>query len=132
MRAADAIEKITIHHPEFLVPHKSQLLALLKGAMDKELKWHIAQLTVRVLLTPEEQEEVWKILRYWVQNPNESKIVRVNSLQGLYDMTIQYPSMNEHLLQIIETIEHEPIPSLQARIRKIRKLMDGRKSERGN
>ncbi len=132
MRAADAIEKVTIRHPQFLMPHKNQLFSLLKGSMDKELKWHIAQLITRLSLTAEEQAEVWKILRYWVQNPNESKIVRVNSLQGLYEMTVQYPSMRERLLNVIDTVSHELIPSLQARSKKIRKLLDKHTSAKGN
>ena len=48
MRAADAIEKITIDNRKFLEPHRSQLLSLLKSAIHKELKWHIAALVTRV------------------------------------------------------------------------------------
>jgi hypothetical protein len=121
MRAADGIEKVTIHHPEFLAPHKKQLLSLLHSSIHKELKWHMALLVSRVSLTDDELKEVWGILSYWVRNPNESKIVRVNSLQGMYEMTEKYTALKPLFDEIVRDVEHEPIPSLQARIKKLRK-----------
>lgn len=124
MRAADAVEKVTRTHKEFLVPHKIQLLSLLKSAGPMELKWHIAQLVPRLSLDPHELQEVWSILSYWVQNPNESKIVRVNSLQGLFDFAIDHPAFKVSLQNILNTVEREPIPSLIARIKKLRRFLD--------
>ncbi|MDX1769642.1 MAG: hypothetical protein R3294_16440, partial [Arenibacter troitsensis] len=42
MRAADAVEKITLRHPEYLESHKSTLLGLTQSSDDKELKWHLS------------------------------------------------------------------------------------------
>jgi hypothetical protein len=122
MRAVDAVEKVTSKHPEFLIPHKAQLLNVLKSADHTELKWHIAQLIPRVGLTEEEVKTVWHTLAYWAQNKNESKIVRVNALQGLYDLSKTNPEMKAELNNIIAGVAHEMIPSLQARIRKIKKM----------
>jgi hypothetical protein len=124
MRAADAVEKVTRKHTEFLVPHKMQLLSLLQSAIHLELKWHIAQLIPRLPLDPHELQEVWSILSYWAKNPNESKIVRVNSLQGLYEISSNNPAFKKNLVSIIDTVDHELIPSLKARIKKLRKLLD--------
>lgn len=121
MRVADAIEKVTRIHGEFLMPHKGQLLSLLKGTLNKELKWHVAQLLPRLTLDEDEAREVWSTLMYWVQNPNESKIVRVNSLQGLYDFSKLHPSLKEPFEQLVHRLETELIPSLQARIKKLKK-----------
>jgi hypothetical protein len=121
MRVADAIDKITLVHREFLIPHKSQLLSLLNSAVNKELKWHLAQLVSRLPLNEEELKVVWSVLSYWVQNPNESKIVRVNSLQGLHDLGIRFPMLKEKYEEIVRRLAHEPIPSLQARIKKLGK-----------
>ncbi|MBT1702171.1 hypothetical protein [Chryseosolibacter indicus] len=120
IRAADAVEKITRHRPEFLEPHKTQLLSLLHGSVHKELKWHIAQLIPRVKLTIDEAADVWHTLSYWLLNPNESKIVRVNALQGLYDFAKQYPELEHKLAEEVQHVRHEQIPSLQARIRKLK------------
>lgn len=123
MRAADAVEKVTRKHKEFLVPHKDQILSLMKSAIHMELKWHIAQLAPRLPLDADELHEVWSILSYWAQNPNESKIVRVNSLQGLFDMSSNNSAFEMSLIKILDIVEHEPIPSLRARIKKLRRLL---------
>jgi hypothetical protein len=122
IRAADAIEKITLLRKEFLEPHKLQLLSLLKSALDKELKWHIALLVPRIKLNDDELKNVWGVLMYWVQNPNESKIVRVNSLQGLFELSKEYPGLKLDLERTLGILEHIAIPSIQARIKKIGRL----------
>jgi len=125
MRAADAIEKITLTHKEFLQPHKRQLLSLLKGAMNKELKWHLAQLIPRVKLNKGELNDVCRILTDWVHSPTESKIVRVNSLQGLFELSVQFPAVKADFDRTLSALEHEPIPSIQARVRKLKKMKIG-------
>ena len=127
MRAADGIEKVTIRHPEFLAPHKRQLLSLLRSSIHKELKWHMALLISRVSLSDEELREVWSILSYWVKNPNESKIVRVNSLQGMYEIARRHAALKPSFDEILRVVEREPIPSIQARIKKLRREERSRK-----
>jgi hypothetical protein len=122
MRAADAVEKVTIAHEEFLEPHKFQLLSLLKSAVHKELKWHIAQLVPRLSLSPGEFGEAWSILAYWAQNPNESKIVRVNSLQGLFELSRNVPAFKAIFEGILQNLAYESVPSLKARIKKLSRL----------
>lgn len=124
MRAIDAVEKITAYRPEYLTPHKKQLLNVLHSADHKELKWHIAQLLPRIKLTENELDEVWHILSYWALNPNESKIVRVNSLQGLFDLCVDNDDLKSQFHDIMTKMEHERIPSIQARIRKLKRMQD--------
>lgn len=121
MRAVDAVEKITLKHPEFLKPHKVQLMSVLKSADHKELKWHITQLIPRIDLSEAELRDVVHILSYWALNKNESKIVRVNALQGLFDLSRKHSKVNEDLTKAISAMDHELIPSIQARIKKIKK-----------
>ena len=65
MRAADSIEKITINNPAYLQPHKKEILQLCSTATDKELVWHLAQLTPRVSWNFRELKGVWKRLADW-------------------------------------------------------------------
>jgi hypothetical protein len=121
MRAVDAIEKISKNRPEYLEGYTKDLIKLLDGAQEKELKWHLAQLITRVSLDPDQLRHVWLILTQWLIDAKESKIVRVNSLQALSELSRQNIRLEKFLAHIIPVLEKEHIPSLNARIRKLRK-----------
>jgi hypothetical protein len=119
MRAADAVEKLTKSKPEFLIPHVQAFIQLLKQAAHIELKWHLALMAPRMQLPEEEYGFVWTTLSTWLVDGDESRIVRVNALQGLSEMCT---AVNRHeLMEIIQTVEQQGIPSLTARLRKIRR-----------
>lgn len=119
MRAADAIEKITVGTPTWLDSHKRELLQLLNSAKDKELKWHLVLLVSRVKLSGSEVEQVWNKLSGWVKNKSESKIVRVNALQSLYDLSLKYEDRGDDLDHVMKALGKEGIPSINARIRQL-------------
>lgn len=119
MRAVDCVEKLTRNSPEWLLPHKQQLLAVMHGHDHKEIKWHIAQLLPRVPLSRQELESVWYMFSFWVRNKNESKIVRANALEGLAILSKSYPGNANELSDVVRKLRSESIPSLQARIRKL-------------
>jgi hypothetical protein len=89
MRAADSIEKITINNPQYLKKHKTEIIELCNVAKDKELKWHLALFIPRLNLKNIEFKNAWDILTTWAKDKNNSRILRVNSIQGLYEMTKQ-------------------------------------------
>ena len=121
MRAADAVEKVTTAHPEYLNKHKEQVLKLCTAANHKELKWHLALLVSRLELEPGEYDAVWKMLFEWTAGKEESKIVRVNALQSLFELLMKNPALTPAFLQRMAEMETENIPSINARIRLIRK-----------
>jgi hypothetical protein len=47
MRAADAVEKITVHTPAILRPYKKDLIDIAETATQQEVRWHVAQLLSR-------------------------------------------------------------------------------------
>jgi hypothetical protein len=120
MRAADAIEKITLDHAEFLIPHTAHLIRLLDRARHKELKWHLAQLIARVPLTNDQLHHIWLILTKWAMDTSESRIVRVNALQALFELSKQNIRFEKSLVPILQSLEKEDVPSLKARLRKIK------------
>ncbi|MBK8518717.1 MAG: hypothetical protein IPL55_21260 [Saprospiraceae bacterium] len=123
MRAADAIEKITIPKPEYLIPHKIDVLNLCHHAQNKELIWHLAQLLPRLNLTVSELTKVWNILINWSLNTRNSRIVRVNAIQSLYELTKNNKTFTNKYIGILQSVESENIPSLNARIKKLRLLI---------
>jgi hypothetical protein len=124
MRAVDAIEKLTIKKPLYLAPHKRNILELSNTAIDKELKWHLALLIPRLRLNKKELNKVWDVLTKWAMDKTNSRIVRVNSIQGLFELTKQNPDLLQSFSLILFEMEKENISSVNARIRKIRRQID--------
>jgi hypothetical protein len=121
MRTADAIEKITVHNPDYLRQHKNEILKLCDTASNIELKWHLALLVSRLSLTKKEIGNVWQTLTSWATNPKESKIVRVNSIQAMFNLLRQHNKLKRDFELTVIEIEKENIPSINARIKKLRK-----------
>ncbi len=120
MRTADAVEKITVHHSDYLQKHKKDVLAFCRTATDIELKWHLALIVSRVKLTETEFGKTWTTLTGWATDRKESKIVRVNSIQGLYNLLQQRPELLQDFNLTLSAVEKENIASINARIRKIK------------
>ena len=121
MKAADSVEKITRINYRYLDKHKSSLLSLMSSAIDKELKWHLAQIVPRLKLSNCEKAEVFSTLKKWLLDKNESKIVRVNSLQALSEICHNEETLTDSFGEALLIIANEGIPSLNARIKKLRK-----------
>lgn len=120
MRAADAIEKITKDKPTYLTKHKKVILDLASLAENKELQWHLAQLMPRLTLDKIEFEHALSTLMQWAMDEKCSRIVRVNSLQALHDLALIRSEYNVHLELLYSKLEKEKIPSINARIKKLR------------
>jgi hypothetical protein len=121
MRVADAIEKITKDKPFYLSKHKAGLIELLHTAEDKELKWHMAQLMPRLPLNPVEFSWIWDTLVSWAKDASNSRLVRVSATQSLYLMALQHKELLKKFLLLAKRLEKDNIPSVNARIRNIRK-----------
>jgi len=121
MRTADAVEKITVKEPGYLLKHKKEIIELSNAAKDKELIWHLALLIPRLNFNSKELGRAWNLLQNWAGNRDNSRIVRVNSVQGLFELVKKDPGLTKAFRQILFELEKENIPSINARIRKIRK-----------
>ena len=120
MRAADAIEKISRNYTSYLDKYKLSLLGLLADATDKELKWHLAQLVPRLKINSDEKNNAFEIFKKWLLNENESKIVRANSIQALYELSCNSKALTKDFDEILVNIKKENIPSINARIKKLK------------
>ena len=123
MRAADAIEKLSINNPQYLSKHKQNILELCDTAENKELKWHLALLSARLNLDNESLNKTWRILTNWAKDKENSRIVRVNSIQALSELLSQDSTLSPAFYLTLSEIEKEHIPSINARIRRIKKFL---------
>ena len=120
MRAADAIEKISLKKPEFLKGYNQELINLVEKAIDKELKWHLALIVSRLDLDINELGIIWDKLTKWATDKKESKIVRVNSIQSLFDLKKKNKKLIRDFELTVQEIGAENIPSINARLRKLK------------
>ena len=93
-----------------------------EGYMETCRKYNLSPslLVSRLRLTATETGKAWQQLTEWAANKKESKIVRVNSIQGLFSLLQENKKLERDFNLMINEITKENIPSLNARIRKIR------------
>jgi len=124
MRAADVIEKLSASKPQFLVSHADEILELASLNKEKEIKWHIAQIIPRIKIDKRQKRKATEILFRWAKNIEESKIVRANSLQSLFELCKDDIDLFGQLKKTFEVIKQENIPSLNARIKQLTPAAD--------
>src|SRR5579872_7208030 len=81
MRAADAAEKVSALHPEWLQPHTAWLLRALKTTAAQEVRWHLAQMLTRMDLSPAQARRASAAIADYLND--RSAIVRVAALEAL-------------------------------------------------
>jgi hypothetical protein len=117
MRCADVVEKVTVQHPEYLVPYTRNLIDEVAKINQQEVRWHVAQLFSRLELTNDDRKEVLKILSIYLKD--KSKIVRTFSMQALADMAEQDKSLKPGIVQTLEVLTREGSPAMKSRGRKL-------------
>jgi len=127
MRAADAVEKATRRHPEWLQPWKRPLFDEIASHEDKELRWHVAQLLPRLKLTSAERDRALRILTEYLTD--ESSIVRTFSMQALTDLAGEDEHLRDEVRPIIERLTRTGTPAMKSRGRKLLKHLDASRSQ---
>ncbi|MCE7986169.1 MAG: hypothetical protein DYG89_33755 [Caldilinea sp. CFX5] len=117
MRAADAIEKITISHPAYLQPYKAQLLAEVARIEQQEVRWHVAQLLPRLALTPDERATAVTLLNSYLQD--QSKIVKTFALQALADLALVDTELRPAIITQLEQVTQTGSPAMRSRGKKL-------------
>jgi len=117
MRCADAVEKITVIHPEYLRPYKAKLLEQVALIDQKEVRWHVAQLFSRVHWKLDERQRVKDIL--WTYLADESKIVKTFAMQALADIAMIDPRFREPVIQELERLSNTGSPAMKSRGHKL-------------
>ena len=117
MRAADALEKVTREHPEWLRPFKRRLLRLAAGGTQQEVRWHLAQMLPRLPLGPAERREAIAIVDGYLDD--RSGIVRTSALQALAELGGDDPATAPMVRRRLLRAAESGTPAMQARARKL-------------
>jgi hypothetical protein len=119
MRAADAAEKVSVQKPHFLRPFKNELLGLADETVQAELRWHLALMLPRLLLTPAERKRV--IVRFREYLGDRSSIVKTFAIQGLADLAKGDATLETEMTELLEEVFRTGTPAMRARGRKLLK-----------
>lgn len=117
MRAADAAEKVTREHPEWLVRYKRMLLDLASRETEKEVRWHLAQMLPRLPLTAGERREVADVMRGYLED--RSSILRTLALHALTDLTKADGEGREEVRALLEQAVRSGTPAMRARAKRL-------------
>ena len=118
MRAADAAEKASTKNPELLQPHVASLVTDLPRFRQQEVRWHVAQMLGRCSLTEHQAERACGVFSDWLRK-DSSKIVQVNSLQAIFDISGKHKQFANKIRQLVQWGLRFGSPALKARCRRL-------------
>src|SRR5579872_4254928 len=111
MRAADAAEKISRSHPQWLQPQRQRLLSLL-GTAQPSLRWHLAQMLPRLRLDRDDWRRV--VSRLWRWTKDESRIVMTSSAEALVELSRRDAGLRTRIVRLLSRWQRSDVPSLRA------------------
>ena len=117
MGAADAAEKATRTNHSLLRPHKKELLGLMTEATQQELRWHLAVMVPRLLLSNREREVAISNLNRYLKD--RSSIVKTYALQGLADLARDDSRLRLHVIELLKGATRNGTAAMKARSRKL-------------
>ena len=122
MRCADAVEKISARHPEWLQSHKKDLLWRVASIEQKEVRWHVAQMIPRLKLNPTERFGAVQILLGYLDD--ECRILKTFSMQALADLAERDHRFRPAVVRLLRMLTRTGSPAMQSRGRKLLKRME--------
>lgn len=116
-RAADAIEKVTAQHPEYLQPYRKELIGSIADCDQKEVRWHVAQMLPRIRWNTLERKRVLGILMGYLNDG--SSIVKTFAMQALVDLARQTPELMPVVRVHLRELTAIGTPAMKARGRRL-------------
>jgi len=117
MRAADAAEKASLKKPNLLPPFKAELLLLLDEAAEQEVRWHLAQMVPRLLLSSKERIRAVSTLELYLKD--KSSIVKTCALQALVEIAAYDESLLPKVKGLLQNSVRKGTPAMKARARRL-------------
>jgi hypothetical protein len=117
MRCADAAEKITVQHSEWLAPYKRTLIVDYSRIAQAEVRWHVAAMLPRLPLNKAERRQVFALLLTYTND--HSSIVKTMAMQALFDLALHDAELQPLVRQHIEELCITGTAAMKARGRKL-------------
>jgi len=116
MRAADAAEKTTVDHPDYLQLHKNVLIQKVAAIPQQEVRWHLAQMFPRLQTSNTERRQIFDILLNFLGD--KSKIVQTFSLQAMADLALVDETLRTRVIEILQGKLEDGSPAVSGRAKK--------------
>jgi hypothetical protein len=123
MRSADALEKVSVKHPEYLQPFKARLIEEVSRVNQQEVRWHVAQMFSRLELNGTERDAVMQILLAYLDT-DESRIVKVFSIQTLAALAEKDTGIRPRVIGKLKEFARTGSPAMVNRARKLLARID--------
>ena len=123
MRSADAVEKVSSKHPEYLQPFKDRLINEVSKIRQQEVCWHVAQMFSYLEIDGTEKEQIVSILLSYLDT-TKSKIVKVFSIQTLADLAEKDEVLRPVVIRKLEEIMATGSPAMISRAKKLIGMLD--------
>jgi len=118
MRSADALEKVSLKHPEYLKPYKTRLISEVSKIKQQEVRWHVAQMFPRLEINDRERDRIIKTLLSYIDT-SESKIVKTFSMQTLADLAGRDETIRPQIIKILKNLVGTGSPAMKNRGNKL-------------
>jgi len=122
MCAADAVEKVTAKHPDWLKPYKRKLLGPIAAIDQQEVRWHLAQMLPRLQLSVQQRREATNILLGYVND--ESSITRTFALQALADLAKDDLRLRQEVIGLLKDATRSGTSAMKSRAKNLLKKLD--------
>ena len=113
----EAGEKVSAKKPRLRDRRKAELLGLLAGAEQIELRWHLALMIPRLPLTARERRRAAGALECYLEDP--SSIVKTCALEGLAALARMNVALRPEVKQLLENAADRGAPAMKTRARKL-------------
>ena len=117
MRAADALEKISIERALLLQPFLAELLGLADETLQPEVRWHLALMLPRLQLNRQQRLRAFARLREYLSD--RSSIVKTTALQGLLTLAGEDRVLVQEAEGYLQHALRAGTPAMKARARKL-------------
>jgi hypothetical protein len=122
MRAADAAEKVTRKRPELLEQYKKELLSLLAVAREQEIRWHLAAMVPRLVLSVHQRRAAMVVLEGYLGD--RSSIVKTYALEGMAELVGEDTKLRTAVMEILREAARNGTAAMKARARKLLMRME--------
>ena len=117
MRAADALEKVSVPLRSQLRRYVPRLLRLAKEASEQELQWHLSQVLPRLALSPKQRTEARRIFRGYLAS--RSSIVQAMAVEALVQLAPDSRAGRQAVVRLLAEASCSPRAAVRARARRL-------------